>query len=170
MEVQQLQTYNEPCGKVHYIDYGKEDHGNRSFRLWVDPCLVGPGDTLALPAEARVYTTRRGGYSLKQEAGWTTYNVYIPCGYRGGSYVSFTSPPDCVRITIPYFVYLYLSGSEGIGKGFLVSVKGRLHLTYSWGRYGIDPGDAGSGVTTQYPDGRVDEYARGEVTTCTTQA
>jgi len=137
-----------------YLDFGNEYHGRRSFRLWVNRRLItrkDDEDIIIFPVKnARIEQTEKGTRVLRPTGGYTTFDVFVPCGYRGGSSIEILEPnPEAV---LDYSVYRSAAGSLGVSHGKVVSVKSD-YLIYKWSRSGRLYGDSPTGVTRVTSDG-----------------
>jgi len=149
--------------KFFYLDIGSEVHGRKSFRLWIAGRLVKREEDewngkkyerfyVEFPLKgARIEKTEKGNLVLRSADGWVTYDVYVPCGYRGGSEVEILEPED--RIELDYFVYRSPRGNLGISHGKLVSAKSRS-IKFRWKRSGRLYGSSPQGITVLYEDGK----------------
>jgi len=159
--------YKETEGKkFFYMDVGSETHGRPSFRLWVTQKLVQEEikdnqikHYLKFPVNAEIVKTEKGTLVLRPAQDTVTYNVLIPCGYRGSSSLGVVSPETAQ-------VYLYKEyssplGNLGVSKGGIV-VAPLGSIKVQWDRSGRLYGAAPSGVTTIYPDGREETIDRVE--------
>ena len=148
-------------GKTFYfVDFGSEVHGRTSFRLWIHRSLVqksdeDEGEFIEFPVKnSKVFITEKGNFVLRPAEGWTTWDVYIPCGYRGGSEFKVLEPEDAEFTT--YKVYSSPLGATGISKGALVSAPtDKIKIKWEkWGRlYGKPP----KGISVYYADGKREE-------------
>lgn len=153
----------EAEGKVfYYIDVGSEDHGRKSFRLWVAGSLIEREEKdgraiefITLPREGvEVKKTEKGTLVLKKGP-YNMFDIFVPCGYRGGSSYEFLSP---VELVLPYEVYRSERGSLGVSKGALVLTK-EGYVKYKWKRTGRLYGEPGQGVSIVYVDARIEEVS-----------
>lgn len=157
--------FREVEGKrFFYMDVGSEVHGRPSFRLWVTQKLVQEEikdnqikHYLKFPVNAEIVKTEKGTLVLRPAQDTVTYNVLIPCGYRGSSSLEVVSPETAQ-------VYLYKEyssplGNLGVSKGGIV-VAPLGSIKVQWDRSGRLYGAAPSGVTTIYPDGREETIDR----------
>ncbi|MEM2741052.1 MAG: hypothetical protein QXD95_02775 [Nitrososphaeria archaeon] len=153
----------EAEGKIFYFaDIGSEDHGRKSFRLWVSSSLVEREEKdgmeiefITLPREGvEVKKTEKGTLVLKKGP-YNMFDVYVPCGYRGGSNFEFLSP---VELVLPYEVYRSERGSLGVSRGALVLTR-ESFIKYKWKRTGRLYGEPGKGISIVYVDGKKEELS-----------
>lgn len=151
----------EAEGKIfYYVDIGSEDHGRRSFRLWIAGSLLEKEEKdgrviefITLPREGvEVKKTEKGTLVLKKGP-YNIFDIFVPCGYRGGSNFEFLSP---VELVLPYEVYRSERGSLGISRGALVITK-ESYVKFLWKRTGRLYGEAEKGISIVYVDGREEE-------------
>jgi len=151
-------------GNFWYIDVGSETHGRPSFRLWVSHRLVeatkreyycgGSQEyfVVKFPARAFIKHTEKGNLVLKPSEDHITYNILVPCGYRGGSSFEVIEPKDAE--VFEYRVYRSPRGSLGVSHGALIVVKGQQKIIVKWHRSGRLYAAASQGVTVVHPDGK----------------
>lgn len=150
---------NEPMfnlkqsGEFFYLDVGSETHGHFSFRLWVNRCFVMFDENekpyIKFPViGGKIFTTEKGSFVLRRNNS-TVYNVFVPCGYRGGSGIKINQEHE----QFSYAVYSSPQGSCGVSKGYLVNISDENPLVYSWNRTGRLYGNPDFGITTIHPDG-----------------
>jgi hypothetical protein len=143
--------------KFFYMDVGSETHGRPSFRLWVSGRLVQKETEdshyfLEFPVlNAGISRTEKGTLVLRPAQDTVAYNVLIPCGYRGGSYLEVVSP----EMTQVYLYEEYSSprGNLGVSQGAII-VAPLGSIKFKWERTGRLYGSAPTGITKLYPDGR----------------
>ena len=150
-------SYKEFEGKkFYYLDFGSESHGRTSFRLWINRRLIQKNEEgkeiVEFPAiNARIERTPKENYVLRPAEGYTTFDIYVSCGYRGGSSIEILRPEP--EIVLDYFVYRSPRGSLGVSCGKVVSVKGS-EIIYKWSKSGRLYGAPGSGITRVTADGK----------------
>ena len=141
-----------------YLDVGSEDHGRPSFRLWVNRKLVQEEikddqikHYLNFPViNAGVVRTEKGTLVLRPAQDTVTYNVLIPCGYRGSSYLEVLNPEAQIFL---YDEYSSPRGNLGVSQGAIIVVPlGSVQIR--WERTGRLYGSAPTGITKLYSDGR----------------
>jgi len=121
-----------------YLNIGSEDHGKPSFRLWVSSKLISDSElyenieVVKFPVSARIYKTQKGNYVLRPDNEVTTFDILIPCGYRGRSGIEVVGNNDECRVF--YFVNRSPRGSLGVSTGVLVSTKKEVEIR--WERSG----------------------------------
>jgi len=146
---------DEKGNRFPYIDFGSEYHGKISFRLWVSKTLIkSDEDYVEFPCNGFIHKTEKGNLVLKPSTEYVTYNIYIPCGYRGGASFKVLSPTP--EFIVRYSMYRSPCGSLGVSEGALIVVKGDL-LKVEWRRTGRLYGNPASGVNIYFPDGGVKE-------------
>jgi len=133
--------------RFYYVDFGSEDHGRTSFRLWIHPSL------LTRENEEKVYLeVPKKGVKLEQgksQRTWilrkgqhTLFDIFVECGYRGGS--SFTILTPVVQ-DVEYKVYDSPRGRLGVSYGALVTVE-EDGVMYKWKRSGRTYGKPKEGL------------------------
>lgn len=142
-----------------YIDVGSGYHGRVSFRLWVSHKLIQKtedgGRYIDFPVEAYIKKTEKGSLVLKPSDEHVVFDVYVKCGYRGGSGFEILSPYEA---SYDYEIYHSPVGRCGISNGALVVVrKDDLPLKVRWHRNGRLYGAPAEGIRFYHADGRVDE-------------
>jgi hypothetical protein len=153
--------FKEAEGKrFFYMDVGSEVHGRPSFRLWVSGRLVQEEIKddqikhyyLKFPViNAGIVRTEKGTLVLCPAQDTVTYNVLIPCGYRGSSSLEVVDPKTAQ-------VYLYEKyssprGNLGVSQGAII-VTPFGSIKFKWERIGRLYGSAPTGITIIYPIGR----------------
>ena len=141
------------------MDLGSETHGCPSFRLWVSQKLVQEEikddqikHYLKFPViNAGIVRTEKGTLVLRPAQDTVTYNVLIPRGYRGGSYLEVVSP-EMTQVYL-YEEYSSLRGNLGVSQGAII-VAPLGSIKFKWERTGRLYGSAPTGITKLYPDGR----------------
>jgi len=145
-------------GQFPFIDMGSETHGRKSFRLWVSKKLIKEeqdGLFVLFPSPATLRKTEKGSYVLKPSDNHTTFNVFIKCGYRGGSSIEVLSPHETC---LDYSIFSSPRGSCGISSGALITIKNEdIPLKVRWTRSGRLYGGPGQGLSILHQDGREDE-------------
>jgi len=142
--------------RFYYIDVGSETHGRISFRLWISSALLVADrlkgkNKLVFPCSALIHKTAKGNYVLRPSDDHITVDIYVRCGFRGGSTIKFEEKPV---IALAYAVYSSPLGSTGISRGYLASFKKtQFPITYSWSRSGRLYGSPASGRTMVTVDG-----------------
>ena len=160
--------FKEAEGKrFFYMDVGSEVHGRPSFRLWVSGRLVQEEikdnqikHYLKFPViNAGIVRTEKGTPVLRPTQNTVTYNVLIPCGYRGGSSLEVVSP-EMSQVYL-YEEYSSPRGNLGVSQGaIIVAPLGSIRVR--WERIGRLYGSAPTGITKLYPDGREETIDRVE--------
>ena len=119
--------FKEAEGKrFFYMDVGSEVHGRPSFRLWVSGRLVQEEikdnqikHYLKFPViNAGIVRTEKGTLVLRPTQNTVTYNVLIPCGYRGGSSLEVVSP-EMSQVYL-YEEYSSPRGNLGVSQGAII--------------------------------------------------
>lgn len=158
--------FKEAEGKqFFYVDMGWEDHGRPSFRLWVSGRLVQKETKdsqvyyfLEFPVlNAEITRTEKGTLVLRPAQDTVTYNVLIPCGYRGDSYLEVVSP-EMAQVYL-YEEYSSPRGNLGVSQGAII-VAPLGSIKFKWERTGRLYGSAPTGITKLYPDGREETIDR----------
>ena len=149
--------FREVEGKrFFYMDVGSEDHGRPSFRLWVSQKLVQEEikddqikHYLKFPViNAGIVRTEKGTLVLRPTQDTVTYNVLIPCGYRGSSYLEVLNPEAQIFL---YDEYSSPRGNLGVSQGAIIVIPlGSVRVR--WERTGRLYGSAPTGITKLYPD------------------
>ena len=119
-----------------YIEVGCREYFRPHKVVWVTPKLVTKDrdtDVVKFPARARVVTTEKGTIKLVADENYTTYDIFVPCGYRGESHIELLHPADAV---IEYVQYESERGSLGISKGLLVTVRNEEPVKVKYTRTG----------------------------------
>ena len=145
-------------GKTFYaLDIGSEYHGRTSARVWVSPRLVTVSEReeeIKFPVpSSKLEKSAKGNWLLRPNHDYTTYDIFVDCGYRGGATFEILSPQDR-GIEVSYQEWSSPAGHLGISHGLLVSIPIIDKLTYRWEKTGRLYGGPASGVTILYPDGR----------------
>ena len=161
-------NYRETDGKqFFYVDIGSEVHGRPSFRLWVSGRLVQKETKdnqvyyfLEFPVlNAGIARTEKGTLVLRPAQDNVTYNVLVPCGYRGGSSLEVVSP-EMAQVYL-YEEYSSPRGNLGVSQGaIIVAPLGSIRVR--WERTGRLYGSVPTGITELYPDGREETIDRVE--------
>jgi len=151
-----------------FAEISAKAHGHVKTRLWIHHSLY-PGrcpdvweDWSKLdrseeffPSPGRIVRTERGSLVLRPAAGWTTYLVRIPSGYRGTAAISDITGPD-VEIMAEGKFYHSPQGRCGETAWALISARGPVVVTGSRTGRRIDPEN--EGLTVRYtPDGEMEE-------------
>ena len=160
-------NYRETEGRqFFYGDIGSEAHGRPSFRLWVSGRLVQKETKdsqvyyfLEFPVlNAGIVRTEKGTLVLRPLEDSITYNVLVPCGYRGGSSLEVVNPDAQMFL---YDEYSSPRGNLGVSQGaIIVAPLGSIRVR--WERTGRLYGSAPTGITKLYPDGREETIDRVE--------
>ena len=146
-------------GKTFYApDAGSEYHGRTSARVWVSPRLVtiseGEEEIKFPVPSSKIERSAKGNWLLRPNPVFTTYDIFVSCGYRGGATFEILTPQDREIIEVSYQEWSSPAGHLGISHGLLVSIPTTGKLTYRWEKTGCLYGGPASGVTILYPDGR----------------
>ena len=153
-----LQCKSMDGKRFYFIDFGSEAHGRTSFRLWINRQLVketDEGAELNFPVvNACIEKTQKGSYVLRPKQGYTTFDLFVPCGYRGSSELEILQPEPIILLN--YYKYRSPRGSLGVGEGAVLSVKGDT-VYYKWHRYGRLYGSPPQGITIARADGTTEE-------------
>ncbi len=147
--------------KFYYCDFGSERHGRTSFRLWVHNKLVTDNEgtpILQLPCEAKLVKGKKD-WVLRPDENHLTFDLYLPCGYRGGASFTILKSSDEVAVQeARYYIYKSPLGNLGVSEGAIVSIpKIILPVNIEWSRSGRTYGDPKSGVAVLHEDGTITE-------------
>lgn len=150
---------DEKGQKFPFIDVGSETHGRSSFRLWVASRLLTKNKDseleLAFPVvNAKITKTEKGSLVLRYTEGWTVYEVFIRCGYRGSSSLKVVEPDGTE--SFPYCIYSSQTGSLGTSDGALVNVLSGKTLKIQYHRSGRRI-DQPNGIMIFLPSGEIKE-------------
>jgi len=152
MKEKWLLEKREVEGKVFYLlKVGSGRHGKPSFIVWVSPKLVTQtqdGFFLELPAE-NVNLTRGKKDLILRSGDKNLFNIFVRCGYRGGSEIEILTPGDVFE----YQEWRSPQGSLGISRGALVLTKDSS-VKYRWRRTGRTYGSPTEGISAIGLDGR----------------
>ena len=143
--------------RFFFIEVGRKDFFRPHKIVWIQPKLIKKEkeqDVVEFPIRAKVVTTDKGTIKLTHDESYTTYDVLVPCGYRGESQFEFLQPVETV---VSYVVFHSERGSLGVSKGALVTVKGSAPLKVKYQRSGRLYGAPATGIRVFYPDGRVED-------------
>ncbi len=144
--------------KFYFIDFGSETHGRTSFRLWINRQLVKETEEdaeLNFPvANACIEKTPKGSYVLRPKQGYTTFDLFVPCGYRGSSEIEILKPEPVIILN--YYKYRSPRGSLGVAGGAVASVYGNA-VYYKWYRSGRLYGSPSHGISILKADGTIEE-------------
>lgn len=109
----------------YYKDFGSEIHGRTSFRLWISSKLIQKDEEgreyIEMPTKGQITKTKKGALVLKPSTTNYVYNIYVACGYRGGSYIEIIEP--CDAKFFEYNIYHSPKGSLGVSTGMLVEAN-----------------------------------------------
>jgi len=147
MERIQVKEFKEK--KYYFIPFGYGWHGEISFRLWINHKLIDrmpkDEDGLLLPIPIKDVEIQRGrkDYVLRTGSGYL-FDIYIPCGYRGGANFEIIEP-EPIQV-VSYVDYRSPVGSLGISQGALVVVN-KPFIVYKWHRTGRLYGSEPEGIT-----------------------
>lgn len=138
----------------YYADFGSETHGRTSFRLWVNRKLVKRDEQgnpyIEFPIRATIHRTEKGTLVLRPSQNSVVFDVFIRCGYRGGSNIEVKSD---IRNIVPYSIYRSPRGSLGISDGALIEADvSKLPVVIEWHRSGRTYGGPREGVLFLYED------------------
>jgi len=147
-------------GRVyHYLDVGSEEHGRKTFRLWVNHDLInfdGKGEAyIEFPVLGKIVRTEKGSLVLRPISGWRVYDVGVACGYRGTSEFSVLKPEPSEYELFGYRIFYSERGSLGVENRALINTKADS-VMIKWYRDGRLYGDAPQGITVYHFDGRVE--------------
>jgi len=149
--------------KFYFVDFGKEIHGKKSFRLWINRRLIPEPDengniVISFPlVGSKVVTTEKGNYVLRPQQGWWTSIFIKYCGYRGISKCEILSPKDI--ISIPYKIFESPQGNLGISEGLLFSAPESEVVIIEWKRTGRLYGSEPKGTARLFPNGVIEEIS-----------
>lgn len=147
--------------KFYYVDFGSETHGRKSFRLWLSSRLITKEKTkdgqeievIKFPIKAYVERKESGTLVLKPSENCWTFDVYVPCGYRGDGTIDIRSDFETVHW---YYEYQSPKGNLGISAGGLITTKNN-YVKIRWERTGRLYGDPPKGIRIYYSDGRIED-------------
>jgi len=134
-------------GRFLYIEVGRREYFKPHRIVWIDPKLVTKGrdtDVVKFPARARVVTTEKGTIKLVADEDHVTFDVFIPCGYRGSSHIELLHPVDAT--VVDYVRYESERGSLGASKGLLVTVRNGEPVKVKYVRTGRLYGAPSTGI------------------------
>jgi hypothetical protein len=151
MKEKWLLEKKEVEGKTFFLlKVGSCRHDRPSFVIWVSPKLVTQtqdGFFLELPAE-NVELTRGKKDLILRSGDKNLFNVFVRCGYRGGSEIEVLTPGDVFE----YQEWRSPQGSLGISRGALVLTESSS-VKYRWKRTGRTYGSPTEGVSVIGLDG-----------------
>jgi len=150
---------NEAGEKFPYVDVGSEDHGRKSFRLWVSHKLIkkkDEKDIIEFPMNAMIIKTEKGSLILKPSENHITHNIFVQCGYRGSSSFKILEPQ--VEQICEYRVYESPRGNCGISHGALVTIPKGSVLKYKWKRTGRTYGNPTEGIRIVLENGEEKDF------------
>jgi hypothetical protein len=142
----------ERNGKVYYyVDFGEEDHGRKTFRLWINPALIekweieqGVVEKERLMVEIEglrnIKITEKGNYVLIPSENTYIFDIGWSSGYRGKSFYDILEP-EKVKGELPYHIYQSPRGNLGVSTYALIvsdSPTLKVHLSRNGRTYG-DP-------------------------------
>ena len=145
--------------RFYYSDFGSENHGRTSFRLWVHHSLKKLDEEgkpyIEFPLKGSL-TQGKSPYTVILRPGDNLiYDVFVRCGYRGEGWVEEFNPQPIKNFE--YAIYSSPRGNLGISYGYLVEVAGENSLSYKWKKTGRLYGKPSSGVTIITPEGETQE-------------
>ena len=116
--------------KYYYCYFGNECHGRHSFKLWLG---FEPADDFQFPFPGKIKKSDKGTLTLVKDPVYWTYDVLIPCGYRGSSDYSISSGT--------WDLYTYEDwasplGNLGISKGALIVAPKDQEIKIHWKKTG----------------------------------
>ncbi|MEA3343359.1 MAG: hypothetical protein U9Q92_04275 [archaeon] len=155
---------DEKDSKFPYTDVGSETHGGSSYRLWLSGRFVEPRYTgkdieegeygVLFPAKGlRVEKTEKGSYVLRPNDKSLVHDIFVNCGFRGGSSINILEPEIGKDDIFTYREYRSELGNLGISEGMLVNVPEGAVVKYRWTRSGRLYGNPSEGVIILMPDG-----------------
>lgn len=143
--------------RFFYRDFGSEEHGRTSFRLWVSSNFVKKdkeeGYYIELPLKGvEIFQGKSPNSFILKKGEYNLFNFFVPSGYRGrGNFMI----EEKTRL-YAYDVYESPRGSLGVSAGaFILTPETRL--TVKWERSGRLYGEPDSGTTLLFLDGREEE-------------
>jgi len=142
-------------GKVFYFaKIGSELHERPSFILWVNPGLIKREENglfIEFPlANAELTKGKKSLILRKGER--NVFDVFVPCGYRGESWIEILTPAD----VFGYEIWKSPRGSLGVGRGALVCTSAPM-VKFSWKRTGRLYGSSPEGISIVHLDGREEQ-------------
>lgn len=144
----------------YYVDFGKETHGRKSFRLWVRSELLEFnekfefGGFLYLPCQGVDIVKTEKGTLILTKGEFNLFNVFTRCGYRGESKIEVLTQ---AKLVLPYLVYHSERGSLGVSAGALVLTK-ENSVRWRWHRTGRLYGAPKKGVSIVNLNGEVKDF------------
>jgi len=138
-------------GRKFYLwKVGSEDHERPSFLIWVSPKLIeSDGDDVFIELPLSNVELRKGKKDFVLRPGnMNLFNVFVRCGYRGGSRVEILTPGEVFY----YSIFSSPRGSLGISQGALVLTASSF-VKFKWERTGRLYGAAPEGISIIYLDG-----------------
>jgi hypothetical protein len=162
-ETFEVQTARFDDKVFYFVDVGKEIHGKKSFRLWINRKLVPQPDKdgiikMNFPiVGVKVIKTEKGNYVLRPQQGWWTSIFIKYSGYRGISKCEILSPKDI--ISIPYKIFESPQGNLGISEGLLFSAPESEVVIIEWKRTGRLYGSEPKGTARLFPNGVIEEIS-----------
>ena len=160
-ETFEVQTARFDDKVFYFVDVGKEIHGKKSFRLWINRKLVPQPDKdgiikMNFPiVGAKVIKTEKGNYVLRPQQGWWTGAFIKFCGYRGISECTVIKPEDVVLVR--YKIFASPQGNLGISEGVLFSAPESEPVLIQWKRTGRLYGSEPKGMVKLYANGTMEE-------------
>ncbi|MDW7973465.1 MAG: hypothetical protein RMI01_09750 [Thermodesulfovibrio sp.] len=149
---------------LYYAEFGWEDFGKRSFRLWLHKnivqkfCTKHQGLKFPIPG-TKIYQTENGSLFLKETEGFTTWDVIVQCGFRGTSKITLLYPNEDEAVIVPYYVYESPRGTIGVSMGMLVSAK-TDHIIIKYERKGRLYGEPKNGIQIINQEGKTQHYPK----------
>ena len=128
----------------HFLDFGYEVHGKRSFRLWVSKDLIKKDkegrEYVDLPCQnCRIIKTKKGNFVLIPAEGWNVFEIGWSSGYRGRSSYEILTELREDDLVLDFYEYRSPVGSLGISNYALVSTSNNeliVELTTTGRTYG----------------------------------
>ena len=133
----------------YYIDFGSEDHGKPSFRLWIHFSLLKKDEKnnpyIEFPVNARIDDGKSSKTKiLRPNKNSWVIPLYVKEGFRGSSSLEVKEKIDK---EVSFYEYRSPRGSPGAGEGKLLQIPVILDaITVHWKATGRLYGDPGEGV------------------------
>ncbi|MBD3195333.1 MAG: hypothetical protein GF317_09775 [Candidatus Lokiarchaeota archaeon] len=147
---------DEKGNKYPYVDIGKGRHSKIFFRLWISKELISESNNrhyIYFPIMATIEETDKESLVLKVSDKFTTYDIFVKCGFRGHGEFEILSP---YKEKFDYKIYHSQLGNLGISGGALVTSSENT-IKYRWEKSGRLYGKSNHGITIINQDGKVSE-------------
>ena len=145
--------------RFYYIEVGKKQYFKTHRIVWVSPSLLTKNqkgeDVVKFPLRARIVITEKGTIKLVPSDSHTTYDVFVPCGYRGEARLEIVDPVPEVKVD--YVQYESERGSLGVSAGVLATVTGEAPIKVRYQRSGRLYGAPSQGFMIYLPNGKSED-------------